>query len=293
MGDYVVERVLGKGSMACVYLARDVDTGRLVALKVLRRDAVMSDPVARLLREARAVLAFDHPNAVQLLDFGEVHGRPFLVMEYVEGRSLEEIGARGAPLETRVKWLADAARALAAAHARGIVHRDVKPENVLVRADGVVKVCDFGLARGGEDDQVGLVTLTETGVVVGTPLFMAPEQMRGEPLDGRADQFAWGVTAYWTITGELPWTAHGGTKLLGEIASNAPAPKLAGRAGVPARVAAAVDRALSKDAAARFASMDDVVAALDPPKGVARRLAWGAIVAVAVAVGLAVLIASR
>ena len=156
---------------------------------------------ARVLREARAAARIAHPNAVAIYDVGEVDGLPFLAMELVTGRPLSAfVGDGGVPLERRIRWLAEVASALGAAHALGLVHRDIKPDNVMLASDGTVKVLDFGIARrasartdlgGGPiptEGAVALGTLTAEGVVLGTPFYMAPEQMRGELIDGRADR---------------------------------------------------------------------------------------------------------
>src|ERR1700722_13049549 len=216
---YTIEAHLGQGGMGTVYRARDARLGREVALKVLSEPrGAEPESDARLLREARAAAALDHPNAVSIFDVGEHEGTPYIVMELVDGQTLRgAVGDRGVPLATRVTQLADVARALAAAHRRGLVHRDIKPENVMVRGDGVVKVFDFGIARrasAGAGDAVDasaptqappLPALTREGVQVGTPVYMAPEQIRGDALDGRTDQFAWGVLAFELLTGRLPW----------------------------------------------------------------------------------------
>ena len=268
---YVVEKLLGEGGMGSVYLARDTQLGRKIALKIMRADSrAGTEGSARILREARAAAALVHPNAVAVFDAREVDGVTYLAMEYLEGRSLREALAESVPVATRVRWLGDVARALAAAHACGLVHRDIKPENVMIKPDGTVKVLDFGIARqvsaidpnAATAPSVSASTLSGTGLMVGTPLYMAPEQMRGDEVDGRADQFAWGVTAYEVLTGKLPW-AHptDGVKLIAEVVSASPVASLAGRA--PVEVASVVDRALSKDPRGRFATMDDVVAALD------------------------------
>ena len=202
---YTIDAVIGQGGMGSVYRAHDTRLDRRVALKVISDGAAGADANARLLREAKAAAALDHPNAVSIFECGELDGAPYIVMELVSGRTLREVvGDASIPVATRVGWLADVARALGAAHRRGLVHRDVKPENVMVRDDGVVKVLDFGIARraagqvdaGAPTQPPALPTLTKEGVKVGTPTYMAPEQIRGEDLDGRADQFAWGVLTY-------------------------------------------------------------------------------------------------
>ena len=271
---YTIEAPLGQGGMGSVYRAHDTRLGRRVALKVIsegRREEAEAD--ARLVREARAAAALDHPNAVSIFDVGEHEGAPYIVMELVEGRTLRSaVGDAPVPVSTHVAQLADVARALAAAHRRGLVHRDVKPENVMVRSDGVVKVLDFGIARragGGADPHAdtqtpALPTLTVEGVKLGTPVYMAPEQIRGDALDGRTDQFAWGVVAYEMLTGRLPWRGSSDAMaVMASVLTDRPDPAPLERAGVPRPVQDVVLRALEKRPDARFPSMDDVARALD------------------------------
>jgi eukaryotic-like serine/threonine-protein kinase len=269
---YTIDSVLGQGGMGTVYRAHDTRLERRVALKVISDGAGGPDSDARLLREARAAAALDHPNAVSIFDVGELEGSPYIVMEMVQGRTLREALGGSVAVEIRAGWLADVGRALAAAHKRGLVHRDIKPENVMVRDDGVVKVLDFGIARRSQSgvdpsaptQQTALPTLTKTGVNIGTPLYMAPEQIRSLPLDGRCDQFSWGVLAYETLTGKLPWkNPSDALAAVASILTDDVDPKELDDAGAPPEVAAIVMRALSKKADDRFASMDDLVAALD------------------------------
>ncbi len=245
---YEIVRLLGAGGMGEVYEAHDPRLQRRVALKVLRRTGADGEPAspgaeadgdrgARLLREARLAAALEHPGVVAVYDVGEVaepdslKGTTYLAMELIAGHSLRAyVGDASVSVRQRVRWLAEVARALAAAHWRGLVHRDVKPENVMIREDGVVKVLDFGIAKRthaivevGSTGGLQLPTITGHGVAVGTPHYMAPEQMRGEPLDGRADQFAWGVTAYELLAGELPWAKAGdGLQLVAQVLSHDP-----------------------------------------------------------------------
>jgi len=281
---YRIDALLGEGGMGRVYLAYDTRLARKVALKVLHARAVGADGTdgaARLVREARVAAALDHPNLVAVFDVGEADGVPYLVMEYLEGRSLRaHVGDAAVPVATRVRWLLDVARALGAAHAKGLVHRDIKPENVMIKADGAVKVLDFGIARRtqGVDalaqtiDPLGhtaveggtIPTLTGEGVLIGTPLYMAPEQMLSRPLDGRADQFAWGVMAFELLTGSVPWgDARTAVSLIAEVVSERRAPAIVA-ADVPEPVRAVVARALEKGADARFPTMEALVAALGP-----------------------------
>ena len=272
---YTIEGPLGEGGMGAVYRAHDNVLGRRVALKVISDGGEGREASARLVREARAAAALDHPNAVSIFDVGELEGAPYIVMELVEGSTLRgSVGEAGGPVATRLAQLTDVARALAGAHRRGLVHRDVKPENVMVRDDGMVKVLDFGIARRAADPDLpdahaptqppALPTLTVEGVKLGTPVYMAPEQIRGDALDGRADQFSWGVVAYEVLTGRLPW--RGGGDALAVMASVLTDPvdrAPLDRAGVPPAVQEALLRALSKRPEDRFATMDELVRALD------------------------------
>jgi serine/threonine-protein kinase len=271
---YTIDAVLGQGGMGTVYRAHDTRLDRRVAIKLIVDGAESSVADARLLREARAAAALDHPNAVSIFDVGELSGSPYIVMELVTGHTLREaIVAAATPVAVRVSWLADVARALGAAHKKGLVHRDIKPENVMVRDDGVVKVLDFGIARRTQADAdpsaptqaTALPTLTKEGMKIGTPLYMAPEQIRSEKLDGRVDQFAWGVVAFELLTGKIPW--RGASDALATVASiltDKPDAAALDAAGVPAEVKAVVLKALAKDPDQRFATMDDIARALDP-----------------------------
>jgi hypothetical protein len=293
---YEVRALLGSGGMGEVYRARDPKLARDVALKVLRTEAGLStEGSARLFREARAVAALSHTNVLAVFDVGEVQepeslrGLAYIAMELVVGRSLRSyLGDDTVPLEQRIGWLRDAARGLEAAHNAGIVHRDVKAENVMIRSDGVVKVLDFGIARRAAVSadpwssteghslptpdpahaSVNLPMLTRQGAVVGTPFYMAPEQLRGEEPDARADQFGWAVMAYWLLAGEPPWTLGADTlSLVSQILSSSPRPPVERNPRVPAAVSSAILRALEKDRAARFPSMGALSDALDASLG--------------------------
>ena len=271
---YLIEERLGAGGMGEVFRAQDTKLRRQIALKVVRASAASdggsaAEGAARLLREARAAAALDHPNAVAIFDVGELDGCAYIAMELVDGRNMRAyVGDASVPTSERVRWLVDVARALASAHRRGLVHRDVKPENVMIRSDGAVKVLDFGIARRfggthgapahGEGD-----TITRDGVMIGTPSYMAPEQLRGEAIDGRADQFAWGVLAYELLTGARPWPTHaGGVHLLAAILAHSVEPLAHVVNDLAPEVSEAVERALSKSVHDRFADMDALVLAL-------------------------------
>ena len=287
---YRIEAVLGEGGMGAVYRAFDTRLQRVVALKIVRPGPDGSTGgTARVLREARAAAALQHPNAVVIHDVGEQDGEAYIAMEYVEGSSLREcmsdhdtpIDSKGEsagvlharrPIATKLRWLVDVAHVLDAAHAKGIVHRDVKPENVMLRRDGTVKVLDFGIARrvrtdvdpsGPTLESETVTTKTGEGVVVGTPAYMAPEQIRNETIDARTDQFSWAVMAYEVLSGKLPWKPRDHVAIIASIVMDEPAPLTTVAPEVPARIARVIDRALSKSPAARFASMEELVASLE------------------------------
>jgi len=263
-GRYRIEALLGEGGMGGVYRAEDTTLGRRVALKVLH-DGDEGSERAPLLREAKAAARLDHPNIVRIYDVGELDGRACIAMELVEGESLRELADGAASLEERVGWLVDTARALAAAHAAGIVHRDLKPDNIMVRPDGVLKVLDFGIAHlqptAGIDPKT-LETLTGNGELVGTPAYMSPEQLVRLPLDGRADQFAWGVMAYELLTGQLPWGEGDVLQILAAVLQQEP--ELAHRVApeLSEATAAVIARAMQKDSEERFETITEAADAL-------------------------------
>ncbi|WP_050432230.1 serine/threonine-protein kinase [Chondromyces crocatus] len=266
---YIVEDVLGKGTTGCVYRARDTRLGRRVAIKVLSPELSQSaqgaEAAARLRREAYAIAALEHPNAVQVFDFGESFAGPYIAMELIDGNSLRVwLGAPEVSTALKLRWLADAARALGAAHRAGIIHRDVKPDNILVRNDGMVKVLDFGIAQGGGDPQT-LRRLTVEGRIVGTPAYMSPEQLFDRPLDGRSDQFSLGITAYELLSGGLPWSGVESVpdlmvKIVSQEIRDIPDPV----GDLPPVVKMALLRTLKKNAAERFPTMEELVQVLDP-----------------------------
>ncbi|MBX3211442.1 MAG: protein kinase [Labilithrix sp.] len=285
VGPYEIRGFVGQGGMGQVYRAFDPRLERTVALKLIvaaddpktpsspeQRSGATSlvELSSRMLREARAVASLSHPNVVAIYDVGESDGRLYLAMEYVVGSSLRNlVGNVELPLSRRVRWLIDVARALEAAHKAGIVHRDVKPENVMIREDGGVKVLDFGIARRtvnrSPDEQHAVDTVTGGGAIVGTPVYMAPEQIKGGDVDARTDQFGWAVMAYELVTGERPWVETGDVlSLVANILTEAPRSIRAKTEDVPSVVEETVMRALAKDPSQRFASMADVADALEP-----------------------------
>lgn len=276
VGRYVIESLLGEGGMGEVYRARDSRLERAVALKVLRNDtdAASEDwehAVLRMQREAQAVAALSHPGIVAIYDIGEQDGVPFIAMELVGGQPLRDLIGRDSPQTTRLRILLDVAKALGAAHEAGFVHRDIKPENILVRQDGAVKILDFGIARKtsrhvdqtaqtldarGPAVDAALLRMTADGALVGTPAYMSPEQLRGETVDARSDQFAWGVVAYEFLSGKHPFQAEAGAvRLMAAILSDTPGPL----ENVPAGIQAAIMRALEKEPEQRWSSMQEIV----------------------------------
>jgi eukaryotic-like serine/threonine-protein kinase len=301
---YRIEAALGEGGMGAVYRAYDTRLQRVVALKVLRvAPDGSTGGTGRVLREARAAAALAHPNAVVIHDVGEIDGTPFIAMEHIDGQSLRAfVSDRSVDEKTRIKWLSDVAEVLAVAHERGLVHRDVKPENVMIKRDGTVKVLDFGIARRVRDDvDPGLAptvdsddptTRTGEGVVAGTPAYMSPEQVRNQPIDERADQFSWAVMAYEVLSGKLPWKPRDQVAIIASIVMDEPAPLT----GVDARVAAAIARALEKTPSARFPTMRALLQALDaktPAPPIRSRKRWVLVAAGLVAVGIVATVARQ
>ena len=258
-GRYRLERRLGGGGMAEVYLATDTTLERLVAVKVLReRFADDAQFVARFHREARAAAALNHPNVVAIHDRGGAAGSSFIVMEYVAGETVKELVQRTGPLAPAVARdiECELLAALQAAHERGIVHRDVTAQNVLLGPDGRVKVTDFGIAHFGSS------ALTSTGIVMGTSRYLSPEQARGEPTDERSDVYSAGVVLFEMLTGRLPFEGDNDLAIALRHANEpAPAPSDVA-AGVPPALDAIVGRALRKDPAERFATAREFADAL-------------------------------
>ena len=256
-GRYRILERLGHGAMSDVFLAEDLELGRRVALKLLGPSA---DPV-RFEREARAAAALTHPNVNQLFDYGKVDGRPYMVLEYLPGGTLEDRLRGGKPLpddETRAIAVGLAA-GLAHAHERGLVHRDLKPSNVLFDAEGRPKIADFGIARMGDAG-----TLTEAGTVMGTAAYISPEQAAGEPATPASDVYSLGVILFRMLTGRLPFTAQQPLELAA-MHRDLPAPAVESfRGDVPPALAGVVNSALAKDPADR------------PPDGAALAAALGA-----------------
>ena len=265
-GQFLVERELGRGGMGVVYLARELQLDRLVALKVLPAAlAAQPDTRERFLREARTAARLAHPNVVPIYRADEAGGTAFFAMAFVDGETLADHLRDRGPLApaTAVPILRSAAWALAYAHAHGVVHRDVKPENILLeRATSRTLVTDFGIAHHATASGDS-ARLTAAGHVLGTLHYMSPEQVSGERLDGRSDLYSLGVVAFQVLSGRLPFDGLPGAAVLVAHATR-PAPPLREVApGVPASLAAVVDRCLAKDPADRYATGEALADALE------------------------------
>ena len=261
-GRYEIEELLGVGGMSRVYRARDRVLDRDVALKVLH-ERYSGDPgyVERFRREARAIARLSHPNIVTVIDRGEFEGRQYIVFEHVRGQNLKDVLAagRGLPVGEALALAHQAARGLAFAHEQGIVHRDVKPQNVLVDREGVAKVTDFGIARALDGEE----GLTETGTVLGTTDYIAPEQAVGGRADERSDQYSLGVLLYELLTGDVPYRGDSiVTVAMRHVHDPVPSVR-AKRDDVSPRIDALVRRAMAKRPEDRFPSLDALVAALE------------------------------
>ncbi|MDB4933900.1 MAG: Serine/threonine protein kinase [Labilithrix sp.] len=249
---YEIESLLGRGGMGEVYRAVDTRLRRKVALKVLRPDRDGEDAVRRLVREARSAAVLAHPNTVAIHDLGEAEGIFYIVMELVTGSSmLAYVGDARVPVARKLAWLVDVARALSAAHKAGVIHRDVKPSNVMVSDDGVVKVLDFGLAK----PLAPVSFRTQQGHVLGTPRYMAPEQLAGAEVDSRSDQYAFALTSYELLAGKHPGGAIAGPEAPPALDEVVPE--------LPRSVAQVIARAMANEPEDRFASMEDVAVALE------------------------------
>jgi serine/threonine-protein kinase len=273
-GRYQLERELGKGGMGAVYLAQDLQLQRHVAIKVLPPElAVRPELRERFLRETRLAAGFSHPNIVAVHAVEEHPQLLCFVMGFIEGETLGQRVRRAGPLGAMeaVRMLQEVAWALSYAHGRGVVHRDIKPDNILIeRATGRSLVTDFGIARSTASNASNL---TQVGEVVGTPQFMSPEQAAGETLDGRSDLYSLGVVAFVAVTGRLPFDAPSAGAIMAMHLTQAP-PRVASlRPDLPQPLCAAIDRCLEKDPAKRFENGEALAAALDVMRATRREVA--------------------
>jgi len=264
LGRYRIERELGRGAMGVVYLARDPKINRQLAIKAIALAAEFGEMELagareRFFREAEMAGRLNHPNIVVIYDAGEDQGLAFIVMEYLRGGHLSDYtsSARLLPTATVLDVVARVADALNFAHRQNVIHRDIKPANIMFDADSnALKITDFGIARltdGGS---------TKTGIVLGTPSFMSPEQLEGKRLDGRSDLFALGVSLYQLTCGQLPFRADSMTALMYKIANDPHTPLTTIRPDLPAAVDRIVSRALAKRPEDRFETGAEMSAAL-------------------------------
>jgi len=258
---YRLESKLGSGGMSTVYLARDGTLERWVAVKVMHREmSDQPDQIERFRREARAVAQLSHPNVVAVIDAGEDGGHPYIVFEYVDGETLKQRIERVGPLpvDEATAYAIEIGRGLSAAHSRRLVHRDVKPQNVLIDSEGRAKVTDFGIARSLEADG-----LTQTGRVLGTTDYVSPEQAMGRGVDARTDIYSLGVLLYEMLTGEVPFTAE---TVVGVAMKhvNEPMPDVQQkRPEVSSALAAVVERATAKEPKQRYPDMGSCLSDLE------------------------------
>ncbi len=272
LAHYVVGRRIGSGAMGTVYEAHDTALDRTVAVKVVNPE-LASDPemVERFGREARAAARANHDNLTHIYFVGRAGDRPFFAMEHVPGENLEDRVARTGPLPLAeaIDALVQAARGLAAAHAVGVVHRDVKPSNVIRMPDGRVKVTDFGLAKSGGGDP----SASAVGRLTGTPDYMSPEQCRADGVDARSDIYSLGLTAWFLLAGRPAYRAPSVVAVLGDQMHTPLPPLAAVRDDLPPAVDAVLARLCAKDPAARPASMEEVARLLEPLRPRTLRLA--------------------
>ena len=254
LGQYEIVREIGRGSMGVVYLGRDTVTGRDVALKTMNLadefdQKTLGDAKERFLREAEFLNTLNHPDIVTFYGVGEERGMAYIAMEFLKGVELTEYTQPGKllPLRKALEIVARAAEALGHAHEQKIVHRDVKPGNIMYDAENdVVKVADFGISR------LTNLSRTRAGLVLGSPIYMSPEQVMGQPINGLSDLFSLGSTFYQMVSGRLPFEDETDMKVMFRIARDSHTDIRSVKPDVPPRVRAIIDRALAKDTAQRY-----------------------------------------
>jgi Tol biopolymer transport system component len=274
LGHYRIESKLGEGGMGAVWKARDTRLDRFVALKTLPPEKLADDERRRrFVQEAKAASALNHPNIVHIYDIADADAVPFIAMEYVAGKTLDQlIGRKGLRLNESLKYAIQIADALARAHSAGIIHRDLKPSNIMVDEHGLVKVLDFGLAKltettpGDSGETATIRAGTEEGAIVGTVAYMSPEQAEAKPVDARSDIFSFGSVLYEMVTGQRAF--HGDSKLstLSAVLKDDPKPPSSVAADVPRDLEKIIAHCLRKDPARRFQHMDDVKTLLEELK---------------------------
>src|ERR1041385_8186380 len=260
LGNYKILEKLGEGGQGTVYKAVDSKLGRTLVIKVLPAELTQREAnLKRFEREARLASALDHPNICTIFDLNEINGIHFIAMQYIEGKNVRQlVNGRPLSLESALSIALQTADALAAAHARGIIHRDIKAGNVMVTPSGQVKVLDFGLAKLLDEDAartsgIHHTEITEVGVPYGTATYAAPEQARGDRVDSRADIFSTGVLLYEMLTGTWPFQGQTAVEVRHAVLNDEPEPLSKMRPGrVPAKLQAVLDKALAKDLRSRY-----------------------------------------
>src|SRR3954468_23600680 len=261
---YRIKHRIGSGGMADVYCAVDEQLGRDVAVKLLhRRFAEDREFVERFRREASSAAALQHPNVVGVYDRGEWDGTSYIAMEHLEGKTLKQVIIDEAPLDPirAIDLLVQVLRAARFAHKRGVVHRDLKPQNVIVDPEGRAKVTDFGIARAGASD------MTQTGSIMGTAQYLSPEQAQGLPVDDRSDLYSVGVVLYEMVTGRVPFDGDSAVSIALKQGAEQPVPPRALNPDLPPELEAVVLRALAKDPSQRFQDADEFITVLDRVRG--------------------------
>ncbi|MEK7470118.1 MAG: serine/threonine-protein kinase [Planctomycetota bacterium] len=262
LGGCRISRKIGSGGMGAVYEGLHIGLDKKVAIKILPPEfTTHATALERFQREARAAAKLEHANIVQVLNVGNEGGYNFIVMQFVEGESLGKLVSRrrSVPWLEALKFVRDAARGLVSAHAAGVVHRDIKPDNILIAKDGVAKVADFGLARTLDSN----VSLSTTGQIMGTPDYMSPEQAQAQKIDGRSDVYSLGATFYFLLSGKKPFHADTPLAIIMKHVSEAPRPLREINAEIPAAVANVISKMMAKKPEDRFPDCAAVVAALD------------------------------
>src|SRR3989449_850224 len=263
---YRILQKLGVGGQGTVYKATDTKLGRTVVVKVLPPELTVKEAnLKRFEREARLASSLDHPNICTIFDMDEAQGLHFIAMQYVEGRNVRQlVNGRPLELESALRIAIQVADALAVAHARGIIHRDIKSGNIMVTDSGQVKILDFGLAKLLDETEASAsgihqTELTEIGVPYGTATYAAPEQARGDKVDARADIFSTGVLVYEMLTGTWPFRGKSTIDVRHAVIYDQPKPLAAARPGqTPARLQQIIDRAIAKDPRDRYQKIDEL-----------------------------------
>lgn len=262
VGGYTIESVVASGGMGTVYRARKAMLDKTVALKVLHPSFVPEkDHLQRFLREAKVAANLDHPAVIKVFDVGNDGDLYFMAMEFVDGKDLKSLVGANGPFSPRkaLRIARQIAEVLAYAHDKGLIHRDVKPANILITEKNEVKLADFGLARLCREDH----EVTMAGTILGTPAFMSPEQCRGDALDGRTDLYSLGATLYYLLSGKLPFAGDNPSVLIHRVVNELPPPLQTVVRDIPDNVVGLVQRLMAKLPSARFADGYEVTAAID------------------------------